>query len=497
MGVLPRPKGCRQQRLDGSLGIAQDSPAFTKWREACNAPFMTALHSHQDSPVTKTRDFDIRIWFVVTGIVAILAVNALLAALLSNYVSDKILLREGAVAQEFLQSIITAEQSAGQLFAEPRPSPQLVSFSTHVRNLHGIVRANIYAPGGLIAFSTETELTGQSFPDNEEMLAAFKGEMSAVVEEVASDGKPEHVALNRIAGQRLIEAYIPIAGADGKPAAVVEFYQMPDEAEAIIRAVRNMIWIAAAASGALLFIALYGAIDRGARQIERQRQQISSMAVLAALGQMAGAVAHSLRNPLANIQSSIEVLEAGHPAIARGTADDVRSEVQRMNQHVSELLDFARADRPEGQRVAANTLLHGTIAKALETLRRHRVDVVFEPDPAYNPVVVIDPMLFNQVFASLLSNASEAMPEGGTVAISLRPSARPDRVSIDVADTGEGIAPDLLARLPEPFLTTKTRGLGLGLSLAKNIIERFDGSLQLGKAATGGTVVTIDLPVAA
>jgi two-component system, NtrC family, sensor histidine kinase HydH len=457
---------------------------------------MTALDLSQDPAVAKTRDFDIRVWFVVTSLIAILAVNAPLAALLSNYVAGKILLREGAVAQEFLQSMLSAEHGGSRIFLEPRPSPELVSFSNHVRNLPAIVRANIYAPGGLIAFSTETDLIGQSFPDNEEMLGAFSGKMSSVLEEVASDGKPEHVALNRIAGQRLIEAYMPMLDPDGHPFAVVEFYKTPEDVEAIIRAVRNMIWIAAALSGAILFAALYGAIARGARQIERQKEQISSMAVLAALGQMAGAVAHSLRNPLANIQSSVEVLEAAHPIIAHETAEGVRGEVQRMNQHVGELLDFARADRPAGMPIAANALLRVTIGKAVKTLRRRKVQVAFPPDPTYNPVVVVDAMMFNQVFASLISNASEAMPEGGTVAVHVRPSDQAGHMRIEVSDTGEGIAPDLLQRLPEPFLTTKTRGLGLGLSLASSIIARFGGTLRLARAPLGGTTVTIDLPVA-
>ena len=93
--------------------------------------------------------------------------------------------------------------------------------------------------------------------------------------------------------------------------------------------------------------------------------------------------------------------------------------------------------------------------------------------------LLIDPMLFNQAISSILTNASEAMPQGRDLRVRVEKSPDGKQVMLDIIDTGKGIPKDLLQRLPEPFVTTKARGLGLGLALSKRIVERFGGRLEL------------------
>ena len=124
------------------------------------------------------------------AIVAILIINAGLAFGLGRLVDDRILLREGEVAQEFLTSMVAAEASAAKLFVKPAPSPELTSFSNHVRHLPGIIRANIYSPDGFIRYSTEEQLIGLKFSDNPELTESFAGRLSADFAEATSDAKP-------------------------------------------------------------------------------------------------------------------------------------------------------------------------------------------------------------------------------------------------------------------------------------------------------------------
>ncbi len=191
------------------------------------------------------------------AIAAILAINAGLAFGLGRLVDDRILMREGEVAQEFLTSTVAAEASAAKLFVKPAPSPELTSFSNHVRHLPGIIRANIYSPDGFIRFSTEEQLIGLKFSDNPELADSFAGQLSADLAEATSDAKPEHIAITLPVGDLLVEAYVPILDA-GKTIAVVELYKSPERVLAIIGEVTRMIWIAAGLASALLIAVFLG-----------------------------------------------------------------------------------------------------------------------------------------------------------------------------------------------------------------------------------------------
>jgi two-component system, NtrC family, sensor histidine kinase HydH len=446
------------------------------------------------SRFSKQEDFDIRLWFVVISLVTIVAVNTISAFFLSKYVSEHLVDREGEVAQEFLNSIVSAEGSGLKLFEGPAPSPALQSFANHVNNLPGVVRANIYSPDFFIRYSTNTNLVGLKFSDNEELKDAFKGELISNLEVVdAAAAKSEHIALDVPGGEEFIEAYMPVTGGADHVVAVVEFYRKPNALKVIISSISMIIWASAAIGGLLLFVSLYGAIARGSRIIESQKREIGGMAALAALGQMASAVAHSMRNPLAGIQSSTELLRIQHPGVADEATRDILGEVDRMNQHVHELLEYSRSERSNGQRVNLTHFLRRCLSKAEPGLTRRSIAVKLEVDPASGCEVSVDPMLFNQVINSILTNASEAMPQGGDVRVCVEKSPDGKQVMLDIIDTGKGIPKDVLQRLPEPFVTTKARGLGLGLALSKRIVERFGGRLELESQEGHGTTVRIVL----
>lgn len=194
-------------------------------------------------------------WFAGAGVIAIVVMSLVLSAVLGRTVTERILIREGLVKQEFLNSILAAEDSADQLFAQPAPSKALISFSTHVRSLPGIVRANVYSPDGYIRHSTDANLIGVHFAGNQELAESFKGKITSVIE-TGQAGKQEHLALNLLAGEQLIEAYIPVLQSDGKVAAVVEFYRKDPWVRDTVRTIERSIWIAGGLSSVILVITL-------------------------------------------------------------------------------------------------------------------------------------------------------------------------------------------------------------------------------------------------
>ena len=203
---------------------------------------------------------------VLAGVAAILAVHVILLQLLSRSVTDGLLRREGIVAQEFLNSILAAEDSADKLFAQPQPSPALQSFGTHVRSLPGIVRANIYSPDGFIRHSSEANLVGVNFSDNKQLAQAFTGKIISVLEEIQASDKSEHLALTRLEGDHLIESYVPVNSPSGGVVAVVEFYRKDSWIGPMVADMNRGIWIAGGLCSVIFALAMLLALRNRSKQ---------------------------------------------------------------------------------------------------------------------------------------------------------------------------------------------------------------------------------------
>lgn len=192
-----------------------------------------------------------RVLIGILGIAAILGVSLGAARYVRGQLTERLLAQEGLVKQEFLESILAAEKSAGSLFEAPAPSPALQSFAAHVRSLPEIVRANIYSPDGVIRHSTDANLVGLHFSDNDELAEAFMGKIKSAIE-FDEANKAEHLALSQMPGEALIEAYIPVRDGAGKVAAVVEFYRKETWIAAAAAEAERGIWLTGFASAALL-----------------------------------------------------------------------------------------------------------------------------------------------------------------------------------------------------------------------------------------------------
>lgn len=229
-------------------------------------------------------------------------------------------------------------------------------------------------------------------------------------------------------------------------------------------------------------------------EIASARQRLAQQEKLAALGQLATAIAHEVRNPLAVIRSAAQGLaETNRPdaaAIEHATGF-VIAEIDRLTSVVTALLAYARPPRLTARAVTVGHLFDRALLLAREDLEAKGIRVV-RADETRLPALAADADLLCQVLLGLLANAVEAVPAGGEVGLTSR--AEGAAIEIDVTDTGPGIPLDVRERVFEPFFTTRPRGTGLGLAVARQIVEAHGGTIAVGDRPGGGARFTLRLP---
>jgi PAS domain S-box-containing protein len=231
------------------------------------------------------------------------------------------------------------------------------------------------------------------------------------------------------------------------------------------------------------------ALQDKTRALEAAQEELVRHEGLATLGQLAGGVSHELRNPLGVIKNSVYYLKMVMPddARVRKHLAILDREVATATRIISGMLDFARRTPP----MRAPTDVNSLVRDGLERLMAAD-SVRIERDLAEGlPPVMVDADQVRLVLDNLLSNATQAMPEGGVLTVRTRSVG--GRVEICVEDTGAGIAPEHLERIFEPLFTTKSKGIGLGLALARRLTEANDGTIRVEAAAGGGTRFLVEL----
>jgi signal transduction histidine kinase len=213
---------------------------------------------------------------------------------------------------------------------------------------------------------------------------------------------------------------------------------------------------------------------------------------LATFGQLVGSIGHDLRNPLSVIETSLYILRArlGDDERARKHADRIGEQLAVANGIIGNLLDMIRHRPLARQRVSLADVVGGAAAAVR---RPASVSLVLDGLDALPPVEG-DPVQLRQVVVNLLDNAVHAASPEGEVAVRGRSEA--EAVALSVEDTGPGVDPATRRRLFEPLITTKERGIGLGLALVKRIAERHGGSVEYAERSGGGARFTVRLPVA-
>lgn len=232
--------------------------------------------------------------------------------------------------------------------------------------------------------------------------------------------------------------------------------------------------------------------------IRRARAELVQAERLATIGKMAAHITHEVRNPLSSIGLNLELLEeelieAGDNPEATQLIAAIQGEVDRLTKITEQYLAAVREPRLQLERENIDDLVRECHAFVEPELSRAGVlsEVVVEGEI---PRVEVDEARLRQALINLLRNAREALSKGGRVVLTVR--ANDERVSIEVRDDGPGIPADVRASIFDPFYTTKRHGTGLGLAVTRSIVDAHEGTIQCDEAAGGGTVFTIELPVA-
>ena len=435
-------------------------------------------------------------WFGVVSLVLVSAISASSVSLLGWFVTQRMLWQEGTLTRDFVQSLILVETPLQRFLAAPGPLPPdvLVSFE-HIARIPDVLRANVYDRQRRVIWSSDPTLIGRQFGPNPELDLALRGDV--VVEKVDAgdelDTKAEHVAL--VTPEALfVEIYVPVRDAAGQEVlGAIEFYKHPRGLTLLLADLRRWITLGALAFGALLFLALFGLVRRADRIMQSQERRLLDNEALAVVGEMASVVAHGIRNPLATIRSSAELVQELAPA-ARTEAADIVAQCDRLGAWLREWLGYA-ADTPlRPAALALAPLVHSACDEVAIAAQRRRVQLQAEL-PEDLPPVLADPLLVGQVLRSVLANALEALPRGGRVCFDARADAT--TLTLGVQDDGPGLSKEARQRAGQPLFTTKPQGLGVGLALARRVLRRHGGPLRIDDAAGGGTRVEITLRRAA
>ncbi len=288
-----------------------------------------------------------------------------------------------------------------------------------------------------------------------------------------------------------------------------ELHHLPNRAEIRLKTSRKVIGYTLSlildeqrqATGAALF---FKDLTRVEQLEERERLRDR----LAALGEMAAAIAHELKNPLAGIEVMAGLLRRQVPESPdlQGLLGDIINEAKLANAIVLEMLEFVRPIRLEMERTSIAQVLHDAVTMAESKVSRRDVAVTMSVE-AHLPLIQGDHNQLSRLFTNLLTNAFEALDGKGTVRITAA-AGQPEEdhpgvpeanqvptIVIEVADDGPGVPPEITDRIFNPFFTTKPQGSGLGLAIVRKIVDAHDGRIDLTSSPEHGTCFRVTLPM--
>ena len=239
-------------------------------------------------------------------------------------------------------------------------------------------------------------------------------------------------------------------------------------------------------------------LQRINEELVKEQEQLVSAEKLAAVGQMAGGIAHDLNNPLSAIKNSVfminrklskDQLPNSNPRI-KDHLDTIASQIERLDRTVADLLSFARVTGPALAPTELNKVIDGTVARM--PLNKN-VKLSLQVDEGLGAVMADEEQL-QRVFLDLSHNAQEAMPDGGELTVAAK--HEDGYIEVSFTDTGFGIPEENIERIFDPLFTTKPKGTGLGLAICQMIITRHGGIVTVRRSARpeSGTTFAVSLP---
>ena len=230
-------------------------------------------------------------------------------------------------------------------------------------------------------------------------------------------------------------------------------------------------------------------------KLRNTQEQLLQSEKLAAMGRLTSQIAHELNNPLYGIMNTLELLKTEVPPQSkrRKILEMALSETVRLSDLLRKMLSFSKPDEEQKQPVDVNVVLDEILLLVRKQLNENsiKISTAWEEDPAK---VYASKNQLRQVFLNLISNARDAMPEGGTLTIKTKSNR--DSILVEVIDSGMGIREEHLDKIFDAFFTTKegVKGVGLGLSVCYGFIKEHGGDIKVSSKRNEGTAFTIILP---
>ncbi len=310
-----------------------------------------------------------------------------------------------------------------------------------------------------------------TFPLNEKLLTS------------AAAGETPEPLLIRTGDQYFLSAYFPVFNDLDVPTGVLVIDAPLRFFTALHKLEVGLFYLGA---GGLAILILFSTlILLATRQLLTAEVRLKEQERLAQLGQMAASVAHEIRNPLSIMKGAAEVLRKKYGQSSEELFSFIPEEISRLNRLVENFLQFSRRKELTLQPYPVNDLIRETV----DPLNDGRIAVKLS-DPL--PNVPIDPDALKQILLNLIQNALDAIPADGKVEI-VTSRNRSKNVVVEVKDNGKGIPADQIARVFEPFYSTKAQGSGLGLAITKQLVEQMGGEIQIESQPGKGTTVRIVL----
>jgi signal transduction histidine kinase len=426
--------------------------------------------------------------------------------LLESYENNALLVGEHLNSQVYQYFVVPTIQWYGAIsLREERQYELMDEVVRHAIHGFRVDQVNIYdIEDAQISYSTNPDLIGRKGMESLGYRKALQGEHSSGI--ISSTQGFLGLDIGLAGAKKMLQTYVPsitvdpYTGERGSLLGVFELYQdMSEEYDSIVR-FQIVVFGLSIMIMFLIFVALL-LIVRKAEDMIRQRAkeqyeleaQLHLAERLAALGEMVAGVSHEIKNPLGIIRSTAELLgEMPEASDAQKRLSGViKEESSRLNQIVTEFLDFARPQEPNLQECQLKDIIEKNLSFMQPELDRIGIKVRANIDG--RPLkLMADQELLYQAFLNILINAIQSMENGGALDIKIEKERGLYR--IEVQDTGCGISEELKNRVFEPFFTTKDKGSGLGLPIVKKIIEGHRGTVSIKSKEGEGTRVQIRLP---
>lgn len=450
-------------------------------------------------PPTRQVRFALSRWFGSVAFAAIAVIAVTSVWLLGWFVTERMLWQEGVLTRDFVHSLMLVEKQLHNYLRDPvgiPPQPAQIAFG-HIASMPHVLRANIYGRDRKVIWSSDEQLIGRNFGVNHDLDAALSG--AVVVEKKTNQerihGKAEYELLSP-ADDLFVEMYVPVLDVEtGRVIAAIEFYKNPRALVRVLSQLRSYIAVGATVFALLLFSALFWLVRRADLTMQSQERQLVENETFAVVGEMSSVVAHGIRNPLASIRSSAELILDSPGSGAADAARDIVAQSDRLSSWVRELLAYTRPSDGAPHSVALEPLVRTCLQEFSRDCEQRHIGASAH-FPADLPAVQGDSLAVGQVLRTVLANALDAVPEGGRVVVRAALGHGGRNVTLTVEDNGVGMTPAQRERVGKPFFTTKPNGMGMGLALARRVIERAGGRFNIESEPNRGTVVSIVLRAA-